>query len=1271
MSRQVDRLPFPYLPEDDVLSARLLALDGALDWAAAAHMAVPWVQSVRDNPPPFWAMESLLKEYPISSAEGLALMRLAEALLRVPDVETAVALTADQLGRADFDGAADSTMARLSSSAIAMSKKFLPGADGESGLMAKLGAKSVVAATLRAVQLLGRQFVLGQTIEEGMKEASSARRKQAKLGVPPQGRPKAEQSPGGAAHLAQREAWGLMFSYDMLGEGARTDADALRYLASYQNAIAAIARQSDSKRSPAENDGISIKLSALHPRYEDLQHARVMSELIPRVWTLCEAAAKANLNLTIDAEEVDRLELSLDVFEALIAQVAKQYPQWTGFGLALQAYQSRAVELIEHLAEMARRYKVKLMCRLVKGAYWDAEIKRAQELGLPGYPVFTHKHHTDVSYLACAQALFNAADTIYPQFATHNAGTIAAILQMAEGDPHAPPLRGSLPPEGAGPALGRPGSGPVDPHAPPLRGSLPPEGVGPALGRPGGGPVDPRRGPYPFELQRLHGMGEGVYREVLKNPGIRCRVYAPVGAHRDLLAYLVRRLLENGANSSFVNQLADESVGMDVLLVSPLRLSPQSALPMPLDMFGSERRNSKGLDLAVVAMRQPLLDALAATTVPVVPVFDVTQVGAIFAASQAAFTRWSARPVGERATALRQTADAMEGQLPALCGLLVKEAFKTWADAVSEVREAVDFLRYYAGEAERVTARQPTLAALGPWVCISPWNFPLAIFCGQVAAALATGNTVLAKPAEQTPAIALAAVKLMHANGIPADALQLLHGPGETVGAALVALPGVAGVVFTGSTQVAKIIQRALAAKDGPVARLIAETGGINAMLVDSTALPEQVVDAVTMSAFRSAGQRCSALRLLCVHEAVADGVIEMIEGAAKELGVGRVGALSTDLGPVIDREAFDNIQRHVQRLNGEAKALLHMPVAPDLAAEQPHMVAPQMFEVKNIADVKAEIFGPVLQVVRWKGDPAQVIAHINALNYGLTLGIQTRIDSRAQALADAARVGNVYVNRNIIGAVVGVQPFGGEGLSGTGPKAGGPHYLLRFLARPQVAPEAVALHSDGSGADATSAAAAAAARQSGWLGSPLAQRCAWLERVGVSDLAEAARSQLASQTLPGPTGERNELRLSPRGVVGAIAGGVDKAAVAQWLAALAGGNGLVLALPSEAREAAKKRLGEWVKADLPSAAVQLLGGSLDAGAVALAACEAIDALVAPLPYAADLNRRLAQRAGAVVPLVTEPLGECLWRLCAEQTLTINTTAAGGNVALFAGLPAN
>ena len=961
-------LPNPYRPEAQCVARALSTLADALDWPAAAKAATPWVQAVRQNPPPFWAMESLLKEYPISSAEGLALMRLAEALLRVPDAETAIALTADQLGRADFDNAGDKTLARLSSKAIAMSKKFLPDSDSKSGLFAKLGARSVVAATLRAVQLLGRQFVLGQTINEAMDEAASAKRK----------------------------IENLRYSFDMLGEGARTELDAQKYVASYQDAINSIAETASGTVGCEQNDGISIKLSALHPRYEDAQRERVMRELVPRVWGLCELAAKANINLTIDAEEVERLELSLDVFEALAAQSAQHFPQWTGFGLAMQAYQSRALALIEHITTVARKHKIRLMCRLVKGAYWDAEIKRTQELGLSDYPVFTHKHHTDVSYLACARALLDAPDAIYPQFATHNAATIAAILQMSAKS-------------GAS-----------------------------------------------FELQRLHGMGEGVYREVLKNPLIACRVYAPVGAHKDLLAYLVRRLLENGANSSFVHQLSDESVGMQDLLISPLRLEPQPSLPLPLDLFGDARKNSAGRDLTVAAMLAPLLAAYQTAVVPVVSVFDAGHAASAVQISLKSFASWKKTDVIDRAAILRQSADALEAQLPYFCALLVKEAFKTWGDAVSEVREAVDFLRYYANEAQRIMgpiampgptgeSNELRLIARGPWVCISPWNFPLAIFMGQVAAALATGNTVLAKPAEQTPGVALAAVKLMHAAGVPEAALQLLHGPGDTVGAALVAAPGVAGVVFTGSTQVAKIINRALAAKDGPIVPLIAETGGINAMLVDSTALPEQVADAVVQSAFRSAGQRCSALRLLCVHETIADHVIEMIQGAARELVCGDPALLSTDVGPVIDADAFEGIQKHLQRLQAESKPLLNA------SSTVTNLIPPQAFEVKSIADMKAEIFGPVLHIVRWGGDPQQVIDDINVLGYGLTLGIQTRIDSRAQALARAAHVGNVYINRNQIGAVVGVQPFGGEGLSGTGPKAGGPHYLYRFCAEQTV----------------------------------------------------------------------------------------------------------------------------------------------------------------------------------------------------------------------------
>lgn len=552
-------------------------------------------------------------------------------------------------------------------------------------------------------------------------------------------------------------------------------------------------------------------------------------------------------------------------------------------------------------------------------------------------------------------------------------------------------------------------------------------------------------------------MGEGVYREVMKSTTAPVRIYAPVGQHKDLLAYLVRRLLENGANSSFVNQLGDEAIAIDELLVSPLWLERDASLPLPSTLYGPPpaRRNSNGVDLAVESMRAPLLAAYDECTVPAVAEFDAQRAADAVAVSAASYRTWSKTPVAQRAAVLRRAADALDAELPRFCALLVKEAFKTWGDAVAEVREAVDFLRYYADEAERVMrpvvlpgptgeSNELRLTGRGPWVCISPWNFPLAIFLGQVAAALATGNTVLAKPAEQTPAVALEAVRLLHAAGVPADAAQLLHGPGETVGAALVAAPGVAGVVFTGSTQVAKIIHRALAAKDGPIVPLIAETGGINAMVVDSSALPEQVVDAVVQSAFRSAGQRCSALRLLLLHESIADGVIEMIRGAAQELAAGDPSELATDVGPVIDREAFEGIQRHLQRLNAEARVL----VAPASSAPAvANLIAPHAYLLPSIERVKTEIFGPVLHIVRWSGEPQAVIDQINALGFGLTLGIQTRIDSRAQAMAARAHVGNIYVNRNIIGAVVGVQPFGGEGLSGTGPKAGGPHYLLRFCA--------------------------------------------------------------------------------------------------------------------------------------------------------------------------------------------------------------------------------
>ncbi len=986
------RLPSPYRPEADVAALTLREFGDALDWPTVVQRAAPWIRAVRDHPPPFWAMETLLREYPLTSDEGKALMRLAEALLRVPDADTAIALTADQLAHLHESSAmAESAMvsepnsthspahlsalSRLSAAALSLSQKLLSSNDS---MVTRLGGRAVVAAALRAVQLLGRQFVFGDDMHAALSRAQTLR----------------------ASHPA------LSFSFDMLGEGARCADDAQRHFQDYRAALSLLARQRGS-----QGDGISVKLSALHPRYEALQHERVMDELLPRLWILCEQAAAAGLHLTIDAEESDRLELSLEVFEALLARIARHHAGWQGFGLALQAYQSRALPLVTHVIGLARHYRVRLMCRLVKGAYWDAEIKRAQELGLPHYPVYTHKHHTDLAYLACAKALLEAPDVIYPQLATHNAATIAAIVKLGEG----------------------------------------------------------RR----YELGRLHGMGEGIYREVLRDASLHCRVYAPVGRQRDLLAYLVRRLLENGANSSFVHQLYDDRVDMAELLQSPLHAATATALPLPRDIYRPARVNSEGLDLAVPEMRATLERAMEQLLLPQAQAVDAAAV-AVRAAdavntAQRAFERWSTTDVVDRAYTLRRAADLLQERLPLFSAALVREGRKTWNDAVAEAREAIDFLRYYANEGERLmmphalpgpTGESNTLQlrARGTWACISPWNFPLAIFTGQIAAALITGNTVVAKPAEQTPRIALMMQDLLRAVGLPDDVLQLLVGDGAA-GAALVEHPAIAGVAFTGSTDVAKAIQRALANKDGAIVPLIAETGGINAMLVDSTALPEQVVDAVIQSVYRSAGQRCSSLRVLCVHDSIADALLPMLAGAIAELRTGPADDWRTDLGPVIDAEAHARLQKQLSALSASVPASPSGVSRPSAATDANEheatsaslLMKPQLCMVTQVADVSEEIFGPVLQVVRWTGDPLQVIRQVNALGYGLTLGIHTRIDSRAQQLANAARVGNVYVNRGMTGAVVGVQPFGGEGLSGTGPKAGGPHYLLRFCSEQTV----------------------------------------------------------------------------------------------------------------------------------------------------------------------------------------------------------------------------
>ena len=1172
------RLPYPYRTEGGAVDAALARV-GPLGWPAVIERATPWVEGVRANPAPFWAMESLLREYPITSAEGLALMRLAEALLRVPDVQTAIALTADQLGRADFDGAdADGPhrmLASLSASAISLSKKFLPEADDEGGLLRRLGSRTVVAATVRAIGLLGRQFVLGRTIAEAIAEAAGQRRAQD----------------------------ALRFSYDMLGEGARTERDAERYLASYRGAIDAIARMGVAP-GPEFADGVSIKLSALFSRYEDAQRERVFAELLPRVWSLIEPAARANINLTIDAEESDRLELSLDVLDALAARIAESFPQWQGFGLAVQAYQTRSLAVIDEAARIARSHGLRFMVRLVKGAYWDGEIKRAQELGLVAYPVFTHKQHTDASYLAGAQALIGHADLIYPQFATHNAGTIAAIVQMAT------------------------------------------------------------RAKARFELQRLHGMGEGVYREFMRDaPHVPVRIYAPVGEHRDLLAYLVRRLLENGANSSFVHQLADQAVPADRLLASPLARIDALALPLPHALYGKSRANSSGADLACLTDRAPLDAALAAASVGSVPSAGSADIEATMARLAAGFAAWSGTPPASRAVLLRRAADTLDARLPEFCALLVKEAHKTLGDCVAEVREAVDFLRYYANEAERRGAATG-LGGCGVFVCISPWNFPLAIFAGQVAAALAAGNTVVAKPAEQTPFVAARMVALLHDAGVPADALALLHGAGEVVGAGLVAAPRTAGVCFTGSTQVAQAIHRTLAAKDGAVVPLIAETGGLNVMVVDSTALPEQVVDAVVQSAFRSAGQRCSALRLLCVHEGIADGLIEMLAGAMAELRVGDPTLLTTDVGPLIDAEAHANVLRHVERLKREARLIAETPRANRDGAGPMH-IAPVAFELARIADMNEEIFGPVLHVVRWGGEVDTVVDQINALGYGLTLGVQTRIDSRAARIADTARIGNVYVNRNMIGAVVGVQPFGGEGLSGTGPKAGGPHYLDRFTPLPWLAGNGEASpFGQRAGLPAPDLEGLRKAFPA-WSIRPLAERVLALRSMA-TPLVDQAAMMLADQVLPGPTGESNTLRLRARGVFALLAQGASTSETATALAAaLVAGNSVALV----GAAAGESLRSAFVAGGVPPETIALFEIDASVGLLAHLALDGV-CLVAPGQAAARaVARALAAREGAILPLITRAeleRSDRLWRFCAEQTLTINTAAAGGNAELLA-----
>ncbi|WP_233237508.1 trifunctional transcriptional regulator/proline dehydrogenase/L-glutamate gamma-semialdehyde dehydrogenase [Bordetella sp. LUAb4] len=1140
-------------------------------------------------------VEGLIQEFSLSSQEGVALMCLAEALLRIPDRATRDALIRDKISHGDWKshmGSSPSMFVNAATWGLMLTGKLVAVNSEQSlsravtRLIGKGGEPLIRKGVNIAMRMMGEQFVSGQSISEAL------------------------------ANNRKMEAKGYGYSYDMLGEAATTSADADRYYASYEQAIQAIGKAS-AGRGIYQGPGISIKLSALHPRYSRAQRERVMNELLPRVLQLTRLARSYDIGLNIDAEEADRLEISLDLLEALCFD--PELEGWNGIGFVIQAYQKRAPFVIDYVIDLARRSRHRLMIRLVKGAYWDSEIKRAQIDGLEGYPVYTRKIYTDVSYLACARKLLAAPEAVFPQFATHNAYTLSAIYQMAGQNYY----------------------------------------------------------PGQYEFQCLHGMGESLYDEVVGAAGQGklnrpCRIYAPVGTHETLLAYLVRRLLENGANTSFVNRIGDDSVSIDELVEDPVEAAqaivplgaPHEKIPLPRELYGTAasgaRLNSQGLDLSNEHRLASLSAALLASTAtpwratPTVGenlVWDDERaqavrnpadlrdvVGHVLEAREADVEDalrhavagapiWQSTPVPERAQCLRRAAQLFEEQMQTLLGLIVREAGKSLSNAIAEVREAVDFLRYYADQAEREFDNH-SHRPLGPVLCISPWNFPLAIFTGQVAAALAAGNTVLAKPAEQTPLIAAQAVAMLRAAGVPADAVQLLPGRGETVGAALVGNPAVKGVMFTGSTEVARLIARSLAERlddAGHPIPLIAETGGQNAMIVDSSALAEQVVFDVLTSAFDSAGQRCSALRVLCLQEDSADHVLHMLRGAMDELRVGNPDHLSTDVGPVIDAEARDNIQRHIDAMRAAGKKVAQ--TTPLAAARHGTFVPPTLIEIGSLRELKREVFGPVLHVVRYQRDQLDgLLDDINGSGYGLTFGVHTRIDETIAHVTRRIHAGNMYVNRNIVGAVVGVQPFGGEGLSGTGPKAGGPLYMYRLLSqRPQGLPAGLAAGSGSAAGSATNGA-----------------------------------SLPFSVTLPGPTGESNTYRLEPRGIV-LCAAATEAGALAQVAVARASGNRVLFV-----DNAATRAVQQGLDAEQRTQVTLVADADLDQADYQAALFEGDgDALLV-------FQRRIAARDGAIVPvqgLTSEALSQgeqyVTDRLLAERSISVNTAAAGGNANLM------
>ena len=1212
------------------LSAHYLTDEGALLDELRAHAdlseqqrskiverASQYVSAIRNNGETVQLMDAFLQEYGLSTSEGIALMRLSEALIRTPDFATSRLLIRDKLGDEDWAEhakASDHGLVNQATNGLRLSAAWIKMSGGTTAksLAAKLGDRVLETAVDRIMAIMGGHFVLGRTIEDAMDRAQSNR------------------------------ALGFVHSYDMLGEAAFTAADADKYFNAYLQAVNQLAASEEAPyKDISEAPGLSVKLSALHPRYEYAKRADCVPALIERVRSLALIAKEAGIGLTLDAEEADRLEVSLMVFEALMQDDA--LAGWNGLGIVVQAYQRRAIPLIEHLIDMAKSTKRTLPVRLVKGAYWDMEIKRAQELGLASYPVFTRKENTDVSYLACARKLIDAGDVIFPQFATHNAHTAAAIAFMA-------------------------GKG--------------------------------RR----FEYQRLHGMGEALHLQLTQDLGVRSRIYAPVGNHKDLLPYLVRRLLENGANSSFVNQLLDEAVSIDEITADPIGLTLANTLaanpkiPAPRDLFSGARLSAYGIDLTQADTERTQSKALelsapykASSLLKGAPVGSeeaaihnpanlAQTIGAITKASLeqvdqaveiANRSDWASAFTGEqRSDCLNRAADLLEEDMDEFLKLCVLEAGKTLPDAVAEIREAVDFCRYYARQAQ--TPRMASRAPLGTVACISPWNFPLAIFLGQIVAALSVGNTVVAKPAEQTPLISERAVHLLYRAGIPAEALQLLIGEGALLGARLTANPDIHGVCFTGSTATAKRIAASLAESGRAAIPFIAETGGINAMIIDSTALMEQAVQDVIASAFQSAGQRCSACRLVAVQDDIADDFITMLSGAMAQLKIGNPANLSTDIGPVIDADAKQMIEDYIAASRKSFGVIAEK--TSGSVADTGHFVPAIAFEIGAIADVTSEVFGPVLHVLRFGGgDLDAIFDQINALGFGLTMGLHTRLDARIEAVAKRAHVGNLYVNRNQIGAVVGVQPFGGEGLSGTGPKAGGPHYLFQLSKRPDLplansgsAMAAMLAPSPEPREQGAQIISAARRAQAEW-GDQFshADRIKRLNKIFDNQLDPADLQALKveqSMKLPGPTGEDNTLTLHPRGVLCLLPDANPSAVAMQLALALYAGNAVIVAQANGFGDGLETLHEKMHAHDVPKA----LFSRVPADLMQAILDEPIDGVIVPMSDHESVAAHLARRAGAILPVLTihdEPE-----RFYHERTLTINTTAAGGNATLLGGL---